>query len=70
MLAVFVRCSCVHFLGFTALMLAAEFGHAETAKELLKEDGIKVDEKDIRGMKSGHFLVLCQYADRCSKRLR
>ena len=51
-------------------MHAAEFGHAETAKELLKEDGIKVDEKDIRGMKSGHFLVVCQYADRCSKRLR
>ena len=69
-LAVCVRCSRVHFLGITALMHAAGRGHTETVKTLLTKDGIKVDEKDVRGMKSGHFLVSCQYADRCSKRLR
>ena len=68
--AVCVRCSRVHFLGRTALMQAAGKGYKETVKVLLAEGGINVNQTDDAGMNSGHFLVSCQYVDRCSKRLR
>ena len=69
MFAVCVRCFRVDFLGDTALIWAADKGNVEIAKELLKKDGININEKDGEGMKSGHFLVVCLYVGRCSKRL-
>ena len=70
MFAVCVRCSRVHFLGKTALIVAVREGKVEIVKELLKKDGININEKGDMGMKSGRFLVVCQYVDRRSKRLR
>ena len=70
MFAVCVRCFRVHFLGDTALIWAADKGNVEIAKELLKKDGININEKDSEGMKSGTFLVVCLYVDRCSNLFR
>ena len=56
--AVCVRCPCVHFQGWTALLLAVENGHKAVIETLLGHDGINVNYANSKYMKNGHFWSL------------
>ena len=56
--AVCVRCPCVHFQGWTALLLAVANGDKAVVETLLGHDGINVNYANSKYMKNGHFWSL------------